>query len=158
MSSCLQLWRESRQLSRSLNVNTFKNESWNESWNRVCFSRTGWKNFGVRRADGSGDRSYGHRHISSIFVESQLWYNTKLPTIREIRNTVEVPQVRFIDKDAVDVPVGLQQQVLVESRGPTCPLHRKDQRSDNRVDPPSTNHLCSTEDGEDFFAHSILID
>ena len=83
-----------------------------------------------------------------------MCYNTQVPTIWQIGDTIEVPQVQFIDKDAVDVPV----EVLVESGDPTCPLHRKDRRSDNHVVTPSTNHPGSTEDGDGSRALSILIE
>ena len=59
--------------------------------------------------------SSSHR---DIFVESQLWNNTKVPTIREIRDTVEVPLVRFIDKDAVDVPVVCSDRWLLSQEIP----------------------------------------
>ena len=77
-------------------------------------SRAGWENFVY------SDQSYGHRHIST-FVEYQLWNNTKVTTIREIRDTIEVPLVRFIDKYAVDVPGGCSDRSLLSQETPHAP-------------------------------------
>ena len=151
MSSCLRLWRESQQVSRSLHVNTFKNES----WSRVCMSRTGWWNFVYSELAG---QVIDHM----VIVTSR--HVRRLSTVVQHKGTDHLGDsgyhLRFRRYGSLTrtVPVGMQRQMLVESGDPTCPPHRKDQRSDIRVVPPSTNHLGSTEDGEGTCPLSILVE
>ena len=112
MSSGLRLWRKSQQVNRSLYVNT--QERIVEQSVYVAYRVV---EFCAQRADSTGSIIWSSSHLD-IFVESQLWNTTGVPTIREIRDTIEIPLVRFIDKDGVDDRVGCSDKCLMREEIP----------------------------------------